>query len=666
MKVTKPFGLKLLALLAVFAMVVAACSDTAEDDTTTTAGGDDVTTTAGDDSPDTTSGDGDDGDGDGDGDEGGTLDTYSLGIFQEPTTDNPWSYLDSSGSDVWVGYVLAPTLGAPYEIRYPGLDPAPDMADGELADPVQDGDNWVGTITLRDDLTWSDGEPITAEDYVFTYETARDFELTANWPDVLDAVTDDVPEGVTGVEAVDDVTIEVTYNTEPGLATWGLGQGPPYMTVLPEHFWGPIVEEAEGTDNPRDTLIAASGEGQPSAGSTVFSEIQEGSFAASTANENWFRSGETIESGDVSYELGPFAEDFNYPLYGGQEAAVLALADGEVDLLLNPLGMQRGLRDQVADNEDLTAIVNPTNGYRFLAFNHDRAPMSDSAFRDALTAMINKEYVTENLLQGAAFPLYVLLPEGNEAWYNEEVAAELAEQGYAGLEDEERRATAISLLTDAGYSWAEDEAPGWYDEDGEYSPEPAEGFSYAAAEGTIIDPDGETVEELELIHPNAGYDPLRATFGGYIAGVARELGIPVNSVPTDFGRIIDIVFEADEETGEYTSPYDMFILGYSLGNPVFPTFHESFFGTTGGSNNTQYSSEEFDALTAEFGSATSEEDAYEALWEMERLIARDKPHVPLFDTGILEFYNNRVEFPFTETLSGLQFLNGSTATVTSR
>lgn len=664
MKVTKPFGLKLLALLAVFAMVVAACSDTAEDDTTTTAGGDDVTTTAGDDSPDTTSGD-DDGDGEGDGGEGGTLDTYTLGIFQEPTTDNPWSYFDSSGSDVWVGYVLAPTIGAPYTINYPGLDPAPDMAAGELESPVQDGDNWVGTITLRDDLTWSDGEPITAEDYVFTYETARDFELTANWPDVLDVATEDAP-GVTGVEAVDDVTIEVTYNTEPGLASWGLGQGPPYMPVLPEHFWGPIVEEAAGTENPRDTLIAASGDGQPSSGPTVFSEIQEGSFAASTANENWYSSGETIESGDVSYDLGPFADNFSYPLYGGQEAATLALADGEVDLLLNPLGMQRGLRDQVADNEDLTAIVNPTNGYRFLAFNHARAPMSDSAFRDALTAMINKEYVTENLLQGAAFPLYVLLPEGNTAWYNEEVAAELAEQGYAGLEDETRRTTAIELLTDAGYSWAEDEAPGWYDEDDNYSAEPAEGFTYAAASGTIVDPDGETVEDLELIHPNAGYDPLRATFGGYIAGVARELGIPVNSVPTDFGRIIDIVFELDEETGEYTSPYDMFILGYSLGNPVFPTFHESFFGTGAGSNNTQYSSEEFDAFADEFASAQTTEEAYEAMWEMERLIARDKPHVPLFDTGILEFYNNRVEFPFTETLSGLQFLNGSPSTATSR
>lgn len=662
MKVTKSFGLRLLALLAVFAMVLAACDSTTEDTTTTAGGGDEETTTTA---------DGGDGDtttttAEGDGGEAG-FDTYTMGIFEDVTTDNPWSYLDSSGSDVWVGYVIDPTLGAPYDINLPGLEVAPDLAAGDLEPVVQEGDSWVGTITLQEGLTWSDGEPITANDYVFTYNTARDFGLTANWPDYLDAVSEESPDGVTGVEAIDDVTIQVTFNIEPGLAVWGLGNGPPFLPMLPEHFWGPIVEEAEATDAPRDALIAASGVGAPSAGPAVFGEIQEGSFAASTANANYHAYGTQVESGNITYEVGPFAENFNYPLYSGQEAAVLALANGEVDLLLNPLGMQRGLRDQVADNEDLTAVVNPTNGYRFLAFNHARAPMSDPAFRDALTAMINKEYVTENLLQGAAFPLYVLLPEGNTAWYNAEVAAELAEVGYAGLEDDQRRATAIGLLTDAGYTWPEGAAPGWYDADGaNYSAEPAEGLTFTAAGGDIIGPDGEAIETLELLHPNAGYDPLRATFGGYIAGVAREIGIPVSSVPTDFSKIIDVVFEFDEEAAVYTSPFDMFILGYSLGNPTFPTFHDSFFGTGGDSNNTQYSSEEFDGLAEQFANVQTVEEAYDAMWEMERLIAQDKPHVPLFDTGILEFFNNRVEFPFTDTLSGLQFENGFLDVVAAR
>jgi ABC-type transport system substrate-binding protein len=509
---------------------------------------------------------------------------------------------------------------------------------------------------LRDGLVWSDGTPITAGDLAFTWQTAVDFDLVGPWEDYADA------DIVTAVEAVDDTTVRVTFNAEPGLAVWGPGTGVPFMPFMPEHFWGPIVEEAAGSDDPRLTLFAASGVGAPAAGTTVFVERQEGAFASSTANPEYFDAGATIESGGVTITEGPFAENFNFPLYGGQEAAVLALASGDVDLLLNPLGMQRGFQDTVQGNEELTAIVNPTNGYRFLAFNHSRAPMSDPAFRDALTALINKEYVTEQLLQGVAFPLYVILPEGNTAWYNEEVATELAEAGYAGMEDDPRKAEAIRILTEAGYTW--EVAPGFADADGNVSPTPGEGLTFSAGQG-LIGPDGTPIEQLELITPTASYDPLRATFGNYISGAALEMGIPVVSIPTDFNKIVNDVFALDENN-EYTSPFDMFILGYSLGNAAFPTFHGSFFQTGGDSNNTQYSNEEYDAASAAFNAAATTEEAYEAMWEMERLIARDKPHVPLFDTGILEFYNNRVQFPFTETLSGLQFIQGAQSYVTAK
>jgi peptide/nickel transport system substrate-binding protein len=645
-KVTKP-PLGLCVLLVVVIGILVACDSTV-DVTTTTRGGDDLSTTS---TPD---------------EEGeAALSTYTMGVFEEATTDNPWSYLDSPGSDHWVGYLLNPTLGAPYTVSHPGFEPVADLAAGDLEPVVQNGDSWVGTITLREDIVWSDGEPITAHDYVFTYETARDLGLRANWSDYLDAASEGAL-GVTEVEAIDDQTITVTFNTQPGLAEWGVGTGPPYMPILPEHFWGPIVDEAVGSDNPRDTLISASGVGAPSGGPVVFGEIQPGRRATSTANPNYTHTGETINSGDVAYEVGPFVDSFEYPVYESVEDALLALDNGEVDLLLSPEGMPRGLREQLAADEDLTVIVNPTNGYRFLGFNLGRAPMSDLAFREALAAMINKEYVTENLMLGAAFPLYSLVPEANMAWHNADVVAELAEQGFAGLDDDARRATAIGILTEAGYTWPEGAAPGWYDSDGAYSPEPAEGYEFSAADGDIIGPDGETVQTLELVHPNAGHDPHRAIFGVYIAGVAREIGLPVSSVPTDFAKMIEIVYQYDEEAAAYTSPFDMFVLGHTLGNPVFPTFHGSFFATGGNFNNTQYSSEEFDAFADQLNSATTTEEAHEAIWEMERLIARDKPHVPLFDTGIVEVYSDRVEYPFTSTLSGLQFINGAPAYVTTR
>ena len=586
----------------------------------------------------------------------GELGTYTLGIFEDVTTDNVWAFNEVAEGTVWNQYFLSPTLAGAYTISYPGIEFVPDLAAGELAPAVQEGDSWVGEFTLRDGLLWSDGEPLTAADFAFTWQTVVDTGLQGGWLDYTDydtsAITDPpdpAPDNgpITAVEAVDDVTVRVTFNEQPGLAIWGPGTGITNMPVQPMHFWQTVVDEALASDDPATTLIAASGIEAPSVGPTVAAEFVEGSHAASNVNPEYYDAGAEKTSGGVTWTEGPFADAYQYPLYGGQEAGVLALANGEVDYLLNPLGMQRGFQEQVEENPDLTPIVNPTNGYRFMAFNHSRAPMSDPAFRDALTALINKEFVTENLLQGVAFPLYVILPEGNVAWYNPEVAEELATAGYAGLEDIERKQIAIDLLTDAGYTW-------------ETAPTIADGV-FTAGSG-LIGLDGEPVGQLELITPTASYDPLRAQFASYISGVSQEMGIDLVAIPTDFTKIVSDVFTLDDENN-YTSPFDMFILGYSLGNAAFPTFHGSFFATGGDSNNTQYSSEAYDAQSAAFDAAQTQEEAFAAMWEMERLIAQDKPHIPLFDTGILEFYSNRVQYPFTETLSGLQFLFGLPSSV---
>lgn len=579
----------------------------------------------------------------------GDLGTYKLGIFQDVETDNQWASADTSQNTVWNAYFLSPMTGSLYGTFMPGIEFGPVMADGDLQPTVAEGDKWIGTMKLRSGMLWSDGEPVTAADVAFTWHTvvSKDkggVELLGPWQDFAD---EDV---VDNVEATDDLTVKVTYNSQPGLAVWGPGTGVPQIPIMPEHYWKDIVADALTQDDPRTVLLAASGAEAPSLGATMFKDRQAGSFAASDPNPNYYDKGAEITSGGVTWTEGPYATAFQYTLYGGQDAAVLALANGEVDLLLNPLGMQRGFQDQVKENKDLTAIVNPTNGFRFLAFNHSRAPMSDHYFRDALTALIDKEFLTGNLLQGVAFPLYVVLPEGNVNWYNKEVADQLATEGYAGLDTATRRKTALDLLTEGKYTW---ETAPTIDADGNFTPGSG-----------IIGPDGKKIGTLRLISPTASYDPLRATAAAYIAGVAQDMGIDVVAVPTDFGKIIDIVF-ATNDKNEYTADYDMFILGYSLGSAAFPTFHCSFYCTTGDSNNTKYSSAAFDAAADTFNKAQTIEEAYNAMWEMEKLIAKDKPHVPLFDTGILEFYSNRVAYPFTDTLSGLQFINGNPSAVTA-
>jgi ABC-type transport system substrate-binding protein len=658
---------RLVIALVVFAMVAVACGDDDAGDTTTTAAGG-TTTTAG--ATTTTEA------------PPAVEFTYRTGIFQDTTTDNYWAYIDPA-STVWNAYLLGATKPALFANNAPGFELSNDTA--ASPDPGVATDNGDGTfsvtVAMRDDANWSDGTPITAGDVVFTAETVRDAVLGGGWVDsyrwALTAEDGTVSNGLTAVEAIDDKTVKFTWNFEPGLAVWpyGPGVGP----IMAEHFWGPVVEEALASADPAETIYAASGAGDVSGGPMIFDSREAGAFARTVANVDYFDKGREITSGGVTYTVGPFISDQIYSLYADQSAAVLALKAGEVDFLYNPLGLQRGLQDQITSDPNLTAVVNATNGFRYMAFNLRKEPMSNEGFRDALAFMINKEYVATSVLQGVAFPLYATVPEGNSAWYDEAIADEFAaeitglelttrhdgipfadpgEDGVVGTADdgeaytatgnEARLHAAVATLKANGFTWPEGQEPDFRDN------------AIVPGEGIMLN--GETVQHMEILAPGPGYDPLRATYSLIIAQALSDLGFDVDAFPTDFNVLVNTVY-VPNDAGELT--FDMFLLGWSLGNPAFPTYHESFFAgkndtlVNDGNNAPGFNDPDFNALVEEFNQAQTQEEAKAIMWEMERILFDKKPYILLFDTGILEAYRSAsVSFPFTETLSGIQLGNG--------
>jgi ABC-type transport system substrate-binding protein len=204
---TKTPWLRLLALFAVFAVIVAACTPggSSSDEASAEPGaseepGESVAASAG---------------------AGGPLDPYTLGIFQDVTTDNQWNSIDTQGNTVWNSYFLNPMLAQPYTVSMPGIEFVPQLADAELAPATQEGDVWIGEFTFREGLVWSDGEAITADDYVFTWNTAVDLALIGGWQDYTDANTEELPNVVEGAEAVDAPPVRATFTAPPGLAQWG-------------------------------------------------------------------------------------------------------------------------------------------------------------------------------------------------------------------------------------------------------------------------------------------------------------------------------------------------------------------------------------------------------------------------------------------------------------
>ena len=115
--------------------------------------------------------------------------------------------------------------------------------------------------------------------------------------------------------------------------------------------------------------------------------------------------------------------------------------------------------------------------------------------------------------------------------------------------------------------------------------------------------------------------------------------------------------------------FDMYLLGWSLGNLAWPTFHEGFFHTRNlaetndRDNTTGYSNAEFDALADAMFTETDYETALSQVWQMEQMIASDIPHVLLYTSPITEFYNKDLKYPFTQTLAGIQQLGGMQSTV---
>jgi ABC-type transport system substrate-binding protein len=99
---------------------------------------------------------------------GGDLATYRMGIFSDTTTDNFWAYYDPASS-VWTGYILNDTKSALYGINYPGIELDTDLAaSSEVPTGAAEGDGWAIEVEMRDDATWSDGTPVTANDVAFT------------------------------------------------------------------------------------------------------------------------------------------------------------------------------------------------------------------------------------------------------------------------------------------------------------------------------------------------------------------------------------------------------------------------------------------------------------------------------------------------------------------
>jgi peptide/nickel transport system substrate-binding protein len=305
------------------------------------------------------------------------------------------------------------TIGFVYEFLF-DFDPMTGVLTPWLAEEGGWTDDTTYAVTLRSGLTWSDGEPLTASDVVYTFELGQQYATLWFAP---------LWDYLTGVTAVDDTHLTFTF-TDPLYQEWDN-----YLynlPIVPMHLWESRTEEEITT-----------GANENPVGSGAYLYLTRGEDRnVWIRNESWWGI-------DVFGLPAPkYIVDIRF---SSNNVALGAVIKGEVDLSNNFLPGIATLSDKgYVETYYPSAPYMLSANTAVLFLNTTKKPMDDAAFRRALAfaidvpSIVNVAYA--NLVK-AASPTG-LLPSLS----NFDDPTVLADLGYSF-----DTAKAMTMLADAGY-----------------------------------------------------------------------------------------------------------------------------------------------------------------------------------------------------------------------
>lgn len=257
-----------------------------------------------------------------------------------------------------------------------------------LADAVASwqtsADGLLDKIVLRDDLLWSDGEPITAHDVAFTFQVIMD-------PRVPVPAVRSGTDQLRWVEAYDDATL-VFFHKEPfATNVWNIN-----FPVLPKH-----VYETTWEDDPtlKDSSAHVKLEQDPvSGGPYEIVERTRGQQIVLKRRESWH----TVNGEQVREK--PFFEEIRFRIVEDPNTSLLALKAGDIDeMILQPeqWTTQTGGSDFYQRNTKATALE--WVSFHF-GWNVNTPYFSDRRVRRAMSYAFDHERMLEKLCYGLYEP----------------------------------------------------------------------------------------------------------------------------------------------------------------------------------------------------------------------------------------------------------------------
>ena len=254
-----------------------------------------------------------------------------------------------------------------------------------LAESITTDDNQTFKVKLKDNAAWSDGEPVTSDDVIYTIlkftcpaVANPNFDFTP-----FKGFNDDgtSPEGATEIEGIhktDDKNLEFICKDHMSLNTF-LNNVATWVCILPKH----AIENI-----PDDQLLTDSWFSHPDVvdGPYFLDDYDPAHYVSYHANENYF-------------EGAPKIPKINFRIMQGSEI-LAGLKSGEIDMVHPSCSIPVEDRDAVEKLEGFTTKYTDNIINEMTLFNTSKEYLSDPRVRQAIIYAIDRDTIVKQLLNG--------------------------------------------------------------------------------------------------------------------------------------------------------------------------------------------------------------------------------------------------------------------------
>ena len=493
---------------------------------------------------------------------------FTVGMLSDVDSLNPFTGVLAESYEIF--QLQYATLMQPSSADF---TPAPGLA--ESWEESADGKTW--TYTLRPDLVWSDGTPLTANDVAYTFNRILEGRYEQrNYGNYV--------RNITSVEATDDRTVVMTVRA-PSPIMERLA-----VYILPEHVWS-------GVDAKAVKSFANEPEGEPLVGSGPFlvAERRTGQFIRLIANDSY-------------YAGRPKVDELVFRIYNNPDALGQALIKGEVDFAT---GLTADVFSTLEGQEGITTYAGDYSGFNELAFNMGAATadgkpigdgnphLQDQQVRLAISHAIDRQQMVDKILNGYGTPGSTIIPPLYTTLH-----IDPGTQTYDP-------ALANQILDDAGYAMGPD--------------------------GVRVGPDGVPMKYRLFVRTDSDSS---VKSGEYFKSYLAAIGIEAEIKPVDENALFEIIGRGEFDMFEWgwvvepdpdyqLSTFTCAKRSYEDGGEIYADLSDSFF-----------CNEEYDRLYAAQSEETDQTARADIVKQMQQILYDAVPYVVTYYYDNLEAYRS--------------------------